>query len=79
MSSIEGLRQWNQDFQDNKTNPSYDWVSWKKRGFDLAKMVAEKLPEKAALFYLRDNKEVIKTYQSQELYLSHHGDYIRIK
>ena len=79
VSSIEGLRQWNQDFQDNKTNPSYDWVSWKKRGFDLAKMVAEKLPEKAALFYLRDNKEVVKTYQSQELYLSHDGDYIRIK
>ena len=79
VSSIEGLRQWNQDFQDNKTNPSYDWVSWKKRGFDLAKMVAEQLPEKVALFYLRDNKEVIKTYQSQELYLSHDGDYIRIK
>ena len=79
LSSIEGLNQWNLDFQNNKTSPSYDWKSWKRRGLDLAKMVAEKLPEEAALFYLRDNEEVITTYPSQEIFLSNEGDYIRVK
>lgn len=80
ISSVEGINQWNHDFQNNQNNPSYDWLSWKKRGFDLAKKVAELLPEDTALFYLRDNEEVVTTYKnSSELFLSYEGIHIRIK
>lgn len=79
LSDIDGLKQWNLDFQNNNTNPSYDWQSWKQRGMDLSKEVADLLPENVALFYLRDNDEVIMSCGSNEVDLSYKGAYIRIK
>ena len=78
LSGIDGLGQWNADFQNNLTNPSYDWKSWKDRGCCLAKRVAELLPESVALFYLRDNDEIVSTNFWNEPCLSHKGTYIRI-
>lgn len=60
LNSIEGLRQWNADFQANITNPGYDWQSWKKRGYELACQVAKLLSDKVALFYLYDNETVVQ-------------------
>ena len=60
LNGIEGLRQWNADFQANITNPDYEWQSWKKRGYELACQVATLLSDKVALFYLYDNENVVQ-------------------
>lgn len=86
LNSIEGLRQWNADFQANITNPGYDWQSWKKRGFELACQVAKLLSDKVAMFYLYDNETVVQkaywhpdhTPSPNELTLCCYGEPIRI-
>lgn len=87
LNGIEGLRQWNADFQANTTNPDYDWQSWKKRGYELACQVANLLSDKVALFYLYDNENVVQkayrhpdhTPSPNELYLCRDGKPIRIE
>ena len=80
LPEIQGLQQWNKDFQDNIANINYDWKSWKIRGFSIAKQIAGNLPDSVALYYLRDNEEVMqKELYDGRLYFSHNGDYIRIK
>ena len=76
----EKLAQWNMDFQTNRTNIHYDWLSWKERGYELAFQVAKQLPDDVALFYLYNNDKVVRTYsESDVLYLERKGDPIRIK
>lgn len=87
LENIEGLKQWVTDFQINIDNPDYDWLSWKKRGLELAKMVAELLPDTASLYFLYDNENVLEKatrYPSRELkpnelQLCCEGNPIRIK
>ncbi len=87
LKGIEGLRQWNADFQANTTNPDYDWQSWKKRGYELACQVANLLSDKVALFYLYENENVVQkaywhpdhTPSPNELYLCRDGKPIRIE
>jgi hypothetical protein len=80
LPEVPGFRQWNKDFQDNISNITYDWQSWKRRGLSIAKQIAECLPDSVAFFYLRDNDEVMqKELYDGRLYFSHNGDYIRIK
>lgn len=87
LNDIEGLRQWNADFQANITNPDYDWQSWKKRGYELACQVAKLLSDKVALFYLYDNENVVEkaswhpdhTPSPNELQLCRDGKPIKIE
>ena len=80
LKCIDGLKQWNADFQANITNLNYDWASWKKQGYDLACQVAKILPKDVALFYLYDNEKIVtKDYHSDRLYLCQDGGPIRIK
>ena len=87
LENIEDLKQWVTDFQINIDNPDYDWLSWKKRGLELAKMVAELLPDTASLYFLYDNENVVEKatrYPSRELkpnelQLCCEGNPIRIK
>lgn len=87
LNGIVGLRQWNADFQANITNPDYDWLSWKKRGYELACHVAKLLSDKVALFYLYDNENVVQkacwhpdhTPSPKELQLCCDGKPIRIE
>ena len=76
----ERLAQWNMDFQTNRKNKQYDWLSWKERGYELACQVAKQLPNDVALFYLYNNDKVVRTYsEPDKLYLEREGDPIRIK
>ena len=80
LPEVPGFRQWNKNFQDNISNITYDWQSWKRRGLSIAKQIAECLPDSVAFFYLRDNDEFMqKELYDGRLYFSHNGDYIRIK
>ena len=80
LKCIDGLKQWNADFQANLSNLNYDWASWKNRGYDLACQVAKILHEDVALFFLYDNEKIVtKDYHSDRLYLCQDGDPIRIK
>lgn len=86
LNSIEGLKLWREEFQNNLTNPQYDWLSWKQRGYDLACKVAKLLPDSVALFYLYDNDKVVKeaawhpdhTPEPNELTLCFDGEPIKI-
>lgn len=87
LNGIEGLRQWNADYQANITNIDYDWQAWKKRGYELACQVAKLLSDKIALFYLYDNDVVVQkayrhpsyTPSPNELQLCYYGEPIRIE
>lgn len=87
LNGIEGLRQWNADFQANITNLDYDWQSWKKRGYELACQVVKLLSDKVVLFYLYDNENVVEkacwhpfhTPSPNELELCCIGEPIRIE
>ena len=80
LNDIEGLKQWNEDFQVNHANINYDWKSWKKRGIDLAYLIAERLPDYSALFCLHENDKIVSQYHdSNDIYLVTIGDPIRIK
>lgn len=86
LKSIEGLKLWKEDFQNNLTNPQYDWLSWKQRGYVLACKVAKLLPDSVVLFYLYDNSNVVKevtwhpehTPEPNELTLCYDGEPIKI-
>ena len=87
LENIEGLKQWVTDFQINIDNPDYDWLSWKKRGLELAKWVAALLPDTSSLYFLCDNENVVekatrhpsRELKPNELQLCCEGNPIRIK
>lgn len=80
LNTIKGLKEWNNDFRSNQSNKNYDWKDWKERGFQIAHQLAKLLPESVALFYLYDNKIIVKQYSdSDKLYLCYDGEPLRIK
>lgn len=80
LSSVEGLHQWYTDFCKNVYDPNYDWKSWHKRGQNIAKQVAELLPDYVALFYLFDNDKVTDPrWRAGRIQLCKEGDPLRIK
>lgn len=59
---IDGLKEWCQDYFQNNTNENYNWHEWNKRGYALAKKVANVLPENVALFYRFGENVELKHY-----------------
>ncbi len=80
------LQRWNADYHENRANHNYDWAAWKQRGLDLARRVAQLLPESVALFCLYDNEQIVEkydavdhTYPVRKVYLCTDGGPIRVK
>ena len=87
LESVSGeLQCWDADFHKNRANHNYDWAAWKHRGLDLARRVAQLLPESVALFCLYDNEQIVEkydavdhTYPVRKDYLCTDGGPIRVK
>ncbi len=77
-SLSDELEQWGADYRNN-LDKHYNWLAWKQRGLDLARRVAQLLPDSVALFCMYNNNQVIKKYDSGEVYLCNDGGPIRIK
>jgi hypothetical protein len=48
---IDGLYEWNQEYLQNIENPAFKWSTWRDRGYKLAQLVAQQLPDTVALYY----------------------------
>ncbi len=87
LDKIEGLDRWIEDYQKNLTNPDYDWLSWKNRGFELAHEIAKLLSDFSSLYFLYDNEQIVEKapcrsserFLPNEMRLCRDGKPIRIK
>lgn len=52
LERVDGLKAWQQEYHQNLNERTlFDWNAWNRRGYALAKQVADILPDNVALFY----------------------------
>lgn len=80
LNGFQDLKQWNNEFMQNRANYKFDWNSWKEKGYRIACNVAMMLPEDVALYYLYQNNQIVEKYPCfGNLYICCDGEPIRIK
>ena len=80
LPDISGLEGWINELKENRTNLSYDWNGWRKRGLNLAKEISRYLPSYVTFYYLSaKNPLMVKSDSSDSLDFNYwHEGLIRI-